>query len=646
MVFEDPLSHELLRSLEQVAPTEATVLVTGETGTGKEIVARHVHDRSRRAQAPFIAVNCGALTPSLMESELFGHEKAAFTGAVAAKAGWFEAANGGTLFLDEIADLALAAQVKLLRVLQEREVVRIGARRPIPIDVRLIAATNANLAQAVTEGRFREDLFYRLHVAHLTLAPLRDRQGDILPLAKYFLATYSARLSLGAVELSEAASARLLAHRWPGNIRELENALHRALLVKTGARIEADDLRLLAESPARATASIAAFSQESPAAGARGLEASRVEADPPEQALVKALQALLEEEKPHLLSRIEEALYRTAFEFSDNNQLRTARLLGTSRNVVRARLLQHGLIAGTPRESEPPPSLSTLVIADAGAESRLHASPQRSHRVRIGHQAFGVLSLLKGTRALEESLAVHRLEVQWVRYPTGMHVADALAVGAIDLAVVGEVPPIFAQAAHAPLVYLASEPPAPRGEAIVTLESSPVQKVADLRGARVAVARGSNSFYLARHAFLRGEVAAWALWDPLLSSVRQEGARVLRDATGLAHNRALYVARRGYADENSAVVDAFLGQVAALGRWIHANRRAAADALALHADVPAEALHCALAATSFDVGPMKADVLAAQQRIADALHRHGFIARPVRVGDAVWTPPGAERRSA
>src|SRR5579883_1034322 len=144
LVFDDPLSHELLTRIEQVAPTDATVLITGETGTGKEIVARHVHERSGRARAPFVAVNCGALSPSLMESELFGHEKAAFTGALSAKPGWFEAANGGTLFLDEIGDLPLAAQVKLLRVLQEREVVRIGARRPIAIDVRLVAATNTN----------------------------------------------------------------------------------------------------------------------------------------------------------------------------------------------------------------------------------------------------------------------------------------------------------------------------------------------------------------------------------------------------------------------------------------------------------------------------------------------------------------------
>ncbi len=253
LLFEDPLSHALLKRIEQVAPTDATILVTGETGTGKEIVARYVHQQSARSRAPFVAVNCGALSPSLMESELFGHEKGAFTGAFAARPGWFEAADGGTLFLDEIGDLPLSAQVKLLRVLQEREVARLGARRPVSIDVRLIAATNADLTQAVTDGRFREDLFYRLHVAHVTLPPLRDRPGDVLPLARHFLETYASRLGIPSWELTDEAAEKLVRHRWPGNIRELENAVHHALLVASKGRVMAKDLHLIADGPSRSS---------------------------------------------------------------------------------------------------------------------------------------------------------------------------------------------------------------------------------------------------------------------------------------------------------------------------------------------------------------------------------------------------------
>ena len=190
LVFEDPKSNALLHRIQLVAPSEANILIVGETGTGKELIARHVHQLSHRRNGPFIAVNCGALTDSLVESEWFGHEKGSFTGAVNSKEGWFEAANGGTLFLDEIGDLPLPTQVKLLRVLQEREVVRVGSRRPIPINVRLVAATNVRLEEAVAASRFREDLYFRLSVAVLQLSALRDRPGDILPLANHFLNIY------------------------------------------------------------------------------------------------------------------------------------------------------------------------------------------------------------------------------------------------------------------------------------------------------------------------------------------------------------------------------------------------------------------------------------------------------------------------
>ncbi|MRW90679.1 AAA domain-containing protein [Duganella sp. FT80W] len=243
-VFADPHSRALHDVIERVAPSDATVLVTGETGTGKELVARHVHALSNRRDAGFVAINCGAFSETLIESELFGYERGAFTGAVQGKAGWFETANGGTLFLDEIGDLPLAMQVKLLRVLQEREVVRLGARKPVPIDVRLIAATNIDLSEAVRAGRFREDLYYRLQVIALPVRPLRERSGDVLPLAHHFLGTYARRLQVDDVRLSPEAERALLSYPWPGNIRELENVIHRAVLLSRAGMITSAELNL------------------------------------------------------------------------------------------------------------------------------------------------------------------------------------------------------------------------------------------------------------------------------------------------------------------------------------------------------------------------------------------------------------------
>jgi sigma-54-specific transcriptional regulator len=333
LVFEDPRSRAVLDRLEQVAPSEATVLVIGETGTGKEIVARHLHDLSPRARRPFVAVNCGAFSETLVESELFGHDKGAFTGAIGAKPGWFEAANGGTLFLDEIGDLPPPVQVKLLRVLQEREVVRLGSRQAIPIDVRLVAATNVKLEQAVAAGRFREDLYYRLKVAVLELPALRERPGDVMPLAGYFLAQYRERLGLPQVTLGPDAVERLLDHTWPGNIRELENVIHSALIVARGGIVRAHDLGL---TTARTSAPHAeTTSTPAPAS--------------PLAALERALVALFDRNVPDLHAQVEGALMKAAYEYCHRNQLQTARLLGISRNVVRARLVQLGVLPGTLR---------------------------------------------------------------------------------------------------------------------------------------------------------------------------------------------------------------------------------------------------------------------------------------------------------
>ncbi|MEQ0921762.1 sigma-54 dependent transcriptional regulator, partial [Pseudomonas aeruginosa] len=293
LVFNDPRSRELLERIERLAPSEANALVIGETGTGKELVARHIHALSGRNGGPFVAVNCGAFAESLVESELFGHEKGAFTGALQSKAGWFEAANGGTLFLDEIGDLPPSIQVKLLRVLQEREVVRLGSRRPIPIDVRLVAATNVDLADAVVAGHFREDLFYRLHVATIQLPPLRERRGDILPLAEYFIVEHCRRLGYTSASLSPEAERKLLGHSWAGNIRELENAIHHALLVCRNRLIQPADLHLI-DMRARQEPNGLRRAPES-AAGS---------------ALEAALQALFEENREDLYEHIEETVFR------------------------------------------------------------------------------------------------------------------------------------------------------------------------------------------------------------------------------------------------------------------------------------------------------------------------------------------------
>ena len=323
-VFEDPRSVALLERIRMIAPSDASVLIIGETGTGKELIARHVHELSLRRRGPFVAVNCGAFSENLVESELFGHEKGAFTGAFTAKMGWFEAANGGTLFLDEIGDLPLAMQVKLLRVLQEREVVRLGSHRSVAIDVRVVAATNVRLQQAVAAGHFREDLFYRLHVAHLALPALRERPGDILPLARHFIRQYHQRLGYGPVRLSAAAEAKLLAHAWPGNIRELENVIHHGLLICRDAVLDADDLHLASLQTPRPVAAA------SPGTPQQGLEA--------------ALQALFNDAGPALFEQIEETVMRSAFDYCHRNQVQAARLLGISRNVLRARLIRSGEI--------------------------------------------------------------------------------------------------------------------------------------------------------------------------------------------------------------------------------------------------------------------------------------------------------------
>jgi len=618
LVFEDARSIDVLSRLRQIAPSDATVLVMGETGTGKEIVARHIHELSQRRDRPFVAVNCGALASTLIESELFGHEKGAFTGAISSKPGWFEAASGGTLFLDEVGDLPLGMQVKLLRVLQEGEVVRVGARQPIRIDVRLVAATNVSLQQAVAAGHFREDLFYRLNVAPLVLPPLRERPGDILPLVRYFLEFYQQRLGLAPSTLSEQAVQRLLQHPWPGNIRELENAVHHALLVCQTGCISASDLQL----------------SSMPARPVRPGERATSEPVTPESALDAGLQRLFETGAPDLWQAIERTVVSKAYEYCERNQLQTARLLGISRNIVRARLLEYGQIAGGVRgasPSEPPP---------APPESQRVFRPSVPC-VRIGYQRLGLLPLVKEHGGLDALLASRGFRSEWIEYPGGIQMVEAFEGSQLALAGVGEGPPVFAQAARLPMVYIAAEAPAPTDEALIVPGKSSVRSVRELAGKRIALNRGANVHYLliraleevgldyedvevvyltpaeARVAFERGEVDAWAIWAPLLHELlATSDARVLRDASGLADNSVLYIGSESFVRAQPELVSLFFGQLAAVAATVAPHRF-----------------------------PRRVDdsVLAEQQLVADTFHRHNLLARAVRIPDA---RPAAIRQAA
>ncbi|MBV8791388.1 MAG: sigma-54-dependent Fis family transcriptional regulator [Pseudolabrys sp.] len=242
MIYRDESMAKLVKLAQQVATSEASVLITGESGTGKEVLARFLHTHSNRAKKPFITVNCAAIPENLLESELFGHEKGAFTGALARRIGKFEEANGGTLLLDEISEMDVRLQAKLLRAIQERLIDRVGGTKPVPVDIRILATSNRVLTEAVREGKFREDLLFRLNVVNLKIPPLRERPADIAALAAYFINKYSEANGLSVRALSSDAQRALTTARWPGNVRELENTLHRAVLLSTGPEIGIDNI--------------------------------------------------------------------------------------------------------------------------------------------------------------------------------------------------------------------------------------------------------------------------------------------------------------------------------------------------------------------------------------------------------------------
>jgi two-component system response regulator FlrC len=242
LIYRDEAMAQVVKLATQVATSEASVLITGESGTGKEVLARFVHSHSNRSKKPFICVNCAAIPENLLESELFGHEKGSFTGAVARRIGKFEEATGGTLLLDEISEMDVRLQAKLLRAIQERVIDRVGGTRPVPIDIRIIATSNRNLAEAAREGKFREDLLFRLNVVNLKIPPLRERPADVIEIAQYFGKKYADANGVPVRPLSAEARRALSLHRWPGNVRELENTIHRAVLLSTGTEIGVDGI--------------------------------------------------------------------------------------------------------------------------------------------------------------------------------------------------------------------------------------------------------------------------------------------------------------------------------------------------------------------------------------------------------------------
>ena len=272
LVYRDDKMAEVITFAEQVARSDASILITGESGSGKEVMARHVHVKSARAHKVFISVNCAAIPENLLESELFGHEKGAFTGAVARRIGKFEEADGGTLLLDEISEMDARMQAKLLRALQERVIDRVGGRKPVPVDIRVIATSNRDLAAAVRDGTFREDLLYRLNVVNLRIPPLRERPADIVELAQHFADKYAEANGLSVRPLSAAARQHLLANRWPGNARELENTVHRAVLLASGEEIGAEAIRAPDGAPVSAAGDdVAAFAVQTAEAVTHGL---------------------------------------------------------------------------------------------------------------------------------------------------------------------------------------------------------------------------------------------------------------------------------------------------------------------------------------------------------------------------------------
>ncbi len=321
VIFSSAAMAKVIGLADQIAPSDASVLITGESGTGKEVIARYIHKKSKRSGGQMITVNCAAIPENLLESELFGHEKGAFTGAVARRIGKFEEADGGTILLDEISEMDLRLQAKLLRVLQEREVDRIGGNKPVKVNIRVLATSNRNLQEEVKKGSFREDLYFRLNVITLNMPSLRDRREDIKPLAEYFIEKYSKANGIPARKLTDAALAKLQQYHWPGNVRELENSMHRTILLATGKDIEPDAILLQGRTRSSISLSTRApelLQQAKPASGNTGGLVGRT------------------------VDSVEQELIIDTLNHCLGNRTHAANILGISIRTLRNKLKQYG----------------------------------------------------------------------------------------------------------------------------------------------------------------------------------------------------------------------------------------------------------------------------------------------------------------
>lgn len=549
----DPASKAFQSLLDKLAPTEATVLIVGETGTGKEVVARYLHHHSARRQQPFLAVNCGALTESLAEAELFGHEKGAFTGAQQGQPGWFEAAEGGTLLLDEIGELSLPLQVKLL--------------------------------------------------------------------AHHFLSLYARRLGRPTLRLAPESLARLMDYSWPGNIRELENTLHNAVLLSKEEEISPAQLRLATLNDAPGPAS--------------------------DHELDDFIRHQLALPGEPLWQRVTSALIRHAMAHCDDNQSQAAALLGISRHTLRTQLANLGLIKSRRRPPAPPRAFANA----AGADREL----------RIGYQRFGSLGILKARQSLETAFASLGVNVLWSEFPAGPQLLHALACNEIDFGTTGEAPPVFAQASNSELMYVAWEPPAPRSVAMVVPQESDIRQLSDLRGKRIALNKGSNVHWLLlqiledaglglndvrvvytppKYPLTASDylaVDAWMMWDPLLSDAEHTcELRVVASGEGRVNNHQFYLSRRDYLAQHGDIMRRLLTELTHTGQFIDSHRGEAARLLSAELGIDARSLSMALARRSHRPRPMDLSVIRAQQTIADRFYALGLIAKPVPVREAVW----------
>ncbi len=345
IIGESPALREVLSKVEQVAPTSSTVLLRGETGTGKELVAHAIHINSPREEKPFVRVNCAALAPGILESELFGHEKGSFTGAMERRRGRFELADGGTLFLDEVGDLPMEIQIKLLRTLQEREFERVGGAETIKVDVRLVSATNRNLEKMIEDGEFREDLYYRLNVFPINLPPLRDRLEDLPVLTSHFISKFARQMGVPLLTPATDAHAKLREYNWPGNVRELENIIERGMILARGAPLSATHL----DFGRRAALSAAATSSSGPVAVVNVAAVAAASSSDDGRSLGERL---LESERKEIIAAVEK---------SRGNIASASRMLGINRSTLYYRLRKHSLEHLLPTKvgvgpDEPPPA--------------------------------------------------------------------------------------------------------------------------------------------------------------------------------------------------------------------------------------------------------------------------------------------------